>query len=161
MIRRILEDDWQAWRDVRLEALQLRPEAFGGSFEDERKRSEEDWRRGLRQVTAFAYCEPGAIAGIAVYAQSAATKMSHRASLFSMYVRPQARGKGVGSALVKAVLNEARGKALQVHCNVVTTNDHARALYESHGFAIYGTEPRALKVGDRFYDEYLMVCRLD
>jgi len=58
-------------------------------------------------------------------------------------------------------LNVAEGKALQVHCNVVTSNDRARRLYERHGFSVYGTEPRALKVGDRFYDEHLMICRLD
>jgi tRNA G18 (ribose-2'-O)-methylase SpoU len=43
----------------------------------------------------------------------------------------------------KAVLNVAKGKALQVHCNVVTSNDRARRLYERHGFSVYGTEPRA------------------
>jgi ribosomal protein S18 acetylase RimI-like enzyme len=112
-------------------------------------------------VTALAYRESGAIAGIAAYAPISALKMRHRASLFSMYVRPQPRGKGIGAALVRAALDEAKGKALQVHCNVVTSNDPARRLYERHGFTIYGTEPRALKVGERFYDEYLMVCRLD
>jgi ribosomal protein S18 acetylase RimI-like enzyme len=161
MIERVLEADWEAWRDVRLEAVQLHPEAFGGSFEEEKERSEEDWRRGLRQVTALAYRETGTILGIAVYAQSSAIKMRHRANLFSMYVRPHARGRGAGGALVKAVLNVAKGKALQVHCNVVTSNDRARRLYERHGFSVYGTEPRALKVGDRFYDEHLMICRLD
>jgi GNAT superfamily N-acetyltransferase len=161
MIERVQEADWQAWRDVRLEALRLHPEAFGGSFEEERERSGEDWRLGLRRVTALAYREGGAISGIAVYAQNTAAKMRHRANLFSMFVRPHARGKGVGAALVRAVLDEARGKALQVHCNVVTSNDRARRLYERHGFEVYATEPRALRLGDSFHDEHLMVCRLD
>jgi ribosomal protein S18 acetylase RimI-like enzyme len=161
MIEQVPEADWEAWRDVRLEAVRLHPEAFGGSFEEEKERSEEDWRRGLRQVTALAYRETGPILGIAVYAQGSAIKMRHRANLFSMYVRPHARGRGAGGALVKAVLNVAEGKALQVHCNVVTSNDRARRLYERHGFSVYGTEPRALKVGDRFYDEHLMIFRLD
>jgi ribosomal protein S18 acetylase RimI-like enzyme len=161
MIERVLEADWQAWRDARLEAVRLHPEAFGGSFEEERERSEEHWRLGLRRVTSLAYREGGAISGIAVYVQNTAAKMRHRANMYSMYVRAHARGKGVGAALVRAVLEEARGKALQVHCTVVTSNDRARRLYERHGFTIYGTEPRALKVGDRFYDEHLMVRRLD
>jgi ribosomal protein S18 acetylase RimI-like enzyme len=161
MIDRVSEAEWQAWRDVRLEAVRLHPEAFGGSFEEEKQSSEEDWRRGLRQRTALAYREHGAISGIAVYAQAAAMKVRHRANLYSMYVRPQARGRGAGGALVQAVLSEARGRVLQVHVNVVTTNDRARRLYERHGFTIYGTEPRALRVEDSFYDEYLMVCRLD
>ncbi len=161
MIERVLEADWQAWRDARLEALRLHPEAFASSFEEERERSEEDWRLGLRRVAALAYREGGAISGIAAYAQDSRAKMQHRANLFSMYVRPHARGKGVGAALVRAVLEEARGKVVQVHCSVITSNDRARRLYERHGFTIYGTEPRSLKVDDRFYDEHLMVCRLD
>jgi len=36
-----------------------------------------------------------------------------------------------------------------------------KRLYERHGFKICGIEPRALKVGDRFYDEYLMVCLVE
>ena len=161
MIERVQEADWKAWRDVRLEAVRLHPEAFGGAFEEEKERSEDDWRRGLRQVTALAYRETAAIFGIVVYAQISAMKMRHRANLFSGYVRPHARGRGTGDALVKAALKEAKGKALQVHCTVVTSNDRARRLYERHGFSVYGTEPRALKVGDRFYDEHLMICRLD
>ena len=48
MIERVLEADWEAWRDARLEAARLHPEAFGASFEEEKERSEEDWRRALR-----------------------------------------------------------------------------------------------------------------
>lgn len=161
MIERILEVNWEAWREMRLEALQRHPEAFGRSFEEEKDRSEDDWRRGLREVTALAFRENGAFSGIAVYAQSAAMKMRHRANLFSMYVRAHARGKRVGDALVEAVLHEAKGNVLQVHCAVVTNNEAARRLYERHGFKIYGIEPRALRVGDRFCDEYLMVCLVD
>jgi len=58
MIERVQEADWEAWRDVRLEAVRLHPEAFGGAFEEEKERSEDDWRRGLRQVTALACLSP-------------------------------------------------------------------------------------------------------
>ncbi|WP_156342906.1 GNAT family N-acetyltransferase [Devosia sp. A16] len=40
-------------------------------------------------------------------------------------------------------------------------NDRARRLYERHGFVIYGEDPRGLKVDGVFYDDYLMVLRLD
>jgi ribosomal protein S18 acetylase RimI-like enzyme len=161
MIERMGEDDWQPWRDARLEGLRLHPEAFGSSFDEEKDLSEDHWRRRLRQVTALAYCENNAIAGIVMLAQEAAIKRRHRASLFSMYVRPQARGRGIGDALVKAVLEQATGTVLQVHCGVTTSNNRARQLYERHGFQVYGTEPRALRAGELFYDEYLMCCKVD
>lgn len=157
MIERIGEDAWAEWREVRLEALQRNPEAFGSTFESEKDRSEADWRRGLGQVTALAHRSEGAIAGIAVLACNTAPKMRHRGSLVSMYVREAARGAGVGNGLVAAVLREAEGRVLQVHCAVVVGNDRAQRLYERHGFRIYGCEPRALAVGSKFYDEHLMV----
>jgi GNAT superfamily N-acetyltransferase len=56
--------------------------------------------------------------------------------LVSMYVRPQARGRGVGEALVAAVARwaEAQG-AKSLHLWVTETNAPARLLYERLGFS--------------------------
>jgi ribosomal protein S18 acetylase RimI-like enzyme len=48
----------------------------------------------------------------------------------------------------------------QITLAVVTTNEAARSLYRSLGFATYGVEPRALKVGERYLDEDLMTLSL-
>ncbi len=48
----------------------------------------------------------------------------------------------------------------QLHLTCVTSNLGAVALYQKHGFKIYGTEPNALKIGDTFFDEYLMTLDL-
>jgi ribosomal protein S18 acetylase RimI-like enzyme len=45
----------------------------------------------------------------------------------------------------------------QVALGVSTTNVAAKRLYESLGFEIYGRENRALKIGDEYVDEELMV----
>ena len=44
--------------------------------------------------------------------------------------------------------------------DVTTTNTGARALYASCGFRTVAIRPRTLKVGDRYYDEELMVFEL-
>ena len=52
-----------------------------------------------------------------------------------LFVAPQARGRGVGSALLEAVLREARWRGLdEVRLAVADGNPRARALYERHGF---------------------------
>ncbi len=43
---------------------------------------------------------------------------------------------------------------------VTQTNDAARTLYESEGFRSFGVEPRAIRVGDRYYDKNHMVLFL-
>jgi len=54
-----------------------------------------------------------------------------------MFVRPQARGRGVGEALIDAVTGWARQQgATTVHLWVTETNKHARLLYERCGFTV-------------------------
>jgi len=48
----------------------------------------------------------------------------------------------------------------QLHLMVVTTNDAARSLYRSMGFEVYGTVLQAFKEDEQYWDEELMVLRL-
>ena len=59
--------------------------------------------------------------------------------LVSMWVRPQARGRQVGSALVEAVMEFARARPVsRVHLWVTESNRSARRMYERCGFTETG-----------------------
>src|ERR1019366_4890556 len=59
--------------------------------------------------------------------------------LVSMWVRPQARGHGVGAALIAAVIDWAKvSDATAVHLWVNEANTRARLLYQRCGFAPTG-----------------------
>ena len=59
--------------------------------------------------------------------------------LVSMWVRPQARGRHVGTALIEAVVHVARSRQLpRVRLWVTESNKAARRLYEQCGFAPTG-----------------------
>jgi GNAT superfamily N-acetyltransferase len=139
LVRETVPGDWQALRDIRLEALRDAPAAFGSTYEQEARRGEADWRdrisRGgtfLAYVPEVAASEPAGLAG--GYTADAVT-----AELVSMYVWPRARGRGVGEALVASVIGWARDQnAAQVHLWVTEANAHARALYERLGFTPTG-----------------------
>ena len=85
----------------------------------------------------------------------------HKGTLFGVYVRPDRRRAGLGEALVGAVIAHARGRVEQLHAAVVVTAAPARALYRKLGFQPYGLEPRALKVGDQYFDQELLVLPLE
>ncbi len=157
MIRRLGPEDAAAFAEIRLEGLARHPDAFGSDAETESAWSLEAFADRLTKSAMFGYEEDGALLGVAGFYAEAARKMRHRGALWGMYVREQARGKGVGAQLVEAVLDHARGHVEQLHLNVAIKNTSALALYERCGFRIYGTEPRSLKIGESYVDAHQMV----
>jgi ribosomal protein S18 acetylase RimI-like enzyme len=160
-IRRLAADDAAAYRDIRLEALERHPDAFGADLDDERNMTPDDVTDRLARSTVFGAFDHGDLVGVAGWYRLNGDKLGHRGALWGMYVRPGARGKGLGAALVRRVLDDASGQVEQLHLTVTTTNGPARRLYERAGFASYGVEPRALKFDGAYIDEVLMVRPLD
>jgi ribosomal protein S18 acetylase RimI-like enzyme len=163
LVREITADDWELLRDVRLAALSEAPYAFGSTYAREAVFTQETWRGRVsseRSVTFFARQEPGnavpadkvpadrvpadrahadrAPAGLAgVYVEDGA------ADLVSMWVRPAARGLGVGEALVAAAASWAKANDFgSLFLRVTESNGPARRLYERCGFSPTGeSEP--------------------
>jgi ribosomal protein S18 acetylase RimI-like enzyme len=159
-IRRLSCDDALAYRALRLESLERHPDAFGASLDDERQMSGDDMIDRLARSTVFGAFDAEGLAGTAGWYRMTGDKLSHRGALWGMYVRPRARRRGLGEALVHHVLDDARGNVEQIHLTVTTVNEPAHRLYERMGFVSYGLEPRALKVGGDYLDEVMMVCAL-
>ncbi len=60
-----------------------------------------------------------------------------RAHLARVIVRPDARGRGFGRALVRALLERAASRGARLATlNVYTENEAARRLYEAAGFTV-------------------------
>lgn len=58
-----------------------------------------------------------------------------------IFVAAEARGKGVGTALLNAIKREARNHNMsEVQLDVIDTNPRARSLYEREGFQPLGQE---------------------
>ncbi|MHC2333866.1 GNAT family N-acetyltransferase [Bradyrhizobium sp. USDA 4454] len=156
-IRRLLPADAALYREIRLEALRVSPEAFGSAYETESAYPVE-WfadrlTRGAVILGAFRGDE---IAGIVGFVTAEGPKQRHKGELVSMYVRPAARRGGVGRLLVEAALELAAETVERVLIAVVKGNEQAHRLYRSAGFVEYGLEQRALKIEGRYYDDILM-----
>lgn len=157
-VRALTADDWRVWRALRLTALAESPEAFCtrlAEWQGDGDR-EERWRArlataGSRHLVAVVDDEPvGMAAGMPVEGGGVA--------LFSMYVAPRGRGRGVGDALVREVEDWARSVAAPVlRLDVMIGNEVAIALYRRHGFVLIGDQRTPLPDGRR---EVAMAKRL-
>lgn len=160
-VRRLGPGDAEHWRALRLEGLDRHPEAFGGSLQEERALSPEAWRARLERTPVFGIGDGPTLSGCAGLFVEQMHKKRHKAVLWGVYVRANARGRGLGRALVERVIGAATSQARQLHTAVVVDNLPARRLYRQLGFVAYGVEPRALEVGGRYLDEELLVLHLD
>jgi GNAT superfamily N-acetyltransferase len=160
LIRPLRPDEPASYRDIRLEALRLHPDAFGASFEQEAAQPLSFFEQRLSANTIFAGFRGEDFSGTAGFMPETGAKRAHKAHLWGMYVRQSARGTGLARLLVEAVLDHALGRAELVQLSVVATNAAARRLYASLGFEPYGIEAHALLVEGRYLDEIHMVKTL-
>ncbi|SES30460.1 GNAT family N-acetyltransferase [Psychrobacillus sp. OK032] len=148
-----------AYWELRLEALQQSPEAFGTSYEEAIQRTNpiERVENNLRTEGNYTFgaFQQDKLVGMVTLSQESYLKMKHRANIFAMYVSPEARGLGAGKALLMEAINKARTieEIEKVNLSVVSTNEKAKNLYTQLGFEVFGVEEKALKVADTYYDE--------
>lgn len=164
-VRTLTVDDADEYRALRLRALREEPEAFGSSWEEESARPPEVAIARLQatnQIAFGGFDDHGNLAGMVWLFRHDGIKTQHKADVISMYVASEARGQGLGRMLLEAAIARARETPGLEHLllAVVTTNTGARNLYRSLGFEPYGREPLALKLGNRYLDEEMMVLFL-
>ncbi|HEY2698460.1 MAG TPA: N-acetyltransferase [Pseudonocardiaceae bacterium] len=81
----------------------------------------------------------------------------HTAEVQKVMVHPDARGLGLGRAVVAVLLDNARGTDLETLVLGVRGNNHgALELYEDFGFRVTGREPNIVEVGNLRFDSVKM-----
>jgi ribosomal protein S18 acetylase RimI-like enzyme len=155
-IRRLGPEEAELFRAIRLEALRAYPASFGASYEVESAKPLLHFADTLGGSAIFSAWREGEVLGIAGFWRHEEPKERHKGLLWTMYVRKEARGSGAADRLVEAVVKHARNEVEVITLAVGVHNVPAQRLYSRHGFTEYGREPRALKVGDVYYDEMMM-----
>jgi GNAT superfamily N-acetyltransferase len=141
VVRRAVTADWKQSRLIRLQALQDTPLAFASAYDREVQSAPSQWQQRIATLAQFLAEVDGAVVGTVtgvVDADDPTTML-----LVAMYVVPNARGRGIGEQLVRAVVDQARGDgARQVRLHVVETNSGGERLYARSGFKKTGASMR-------------------
>lgn len=133
-------------KNVRLAALQDSPNAFSSTYARESRLTDEDWITRTEplngeRAAGFLAMDADIACGMAVGRLE--RDDARRADLEAMWVAPRHRRRGIGRALVDAVLTWARTRGVRgVRLMVTCDNEPAIGLYRGLGFALTGqTKP--------------------
>lgn len=129
--------------------------------------SGEEWRDWLAAHSgprhpALVACEGGAVLGWASLSPWSARQAYNRAAESSVYVAPGAQGRGVGAALMGALIAGARAEGIGVMvARVVDQNAASVRFHERMGFGTVGVMRRIGEKFGRLLDVRLMDLHID
>jgi ribosomal protein S18 acetylase RimI-like enzyme len=142
-LRVLTLDDWMLWRELRLRALAEAPYAFGSTLAQWTGSgdTEERWRNRLSSVPLnFVASLSEKPVGMA----SATSPVDEEIELISMWVSPEARGKGIGAVLIEAIVVCALEQHVsRVALDVKEDNMNAISLYKRLDFVDVGPSPNS------------------
>lgn len=160
-IKKLSPEHWFVYKHLRLVSLREDPQAFIGIHEEKLKLGDEIWQShfaALHNRILFAF-EGNEAVGMVSYDINHNSKNSHVANIYSLFVLPDYRKKGLGKHLLEAVISDIEKNhsgVIKVKLAVSSSQIHALNLYESLGFKKVGTYKMEIKVGEEFFDELLL-----
>ncbi|MGI8946647.1 MAG: GNAT family N-acetyltransferase [Ornithinimicrobium sp.] len=139
-VRRLTEEDWVDYREVRLRALKESPEAFVASVEEENDFPEERWRDRMRRSQRLLAQRDKDAVGVASIGTEGTAEDSV-GELFGLWVHPDQRGTGVARRLLEAAARTAREDDLH-HLVYWVGTDNGRAVAFASSFGFRPTDNR-------------------
>jgi len=161
-IRKLTIEDAEAFREIRIEMCERHPEAFGQTPEEVAAMPDDKCLEWWTPSDVFpekfvlAAFEGDRIVATAAFKREDSAKERHRGWIWSVYVRPEARGQGLSKQLMQQLIDEARKmEGLEILSLVVAlTQTSARTLYTVLGFFTTGLILHGYKLPDGRYIDH-------
>ena len=145
-IRRLTEDDWLAFSQIRLKALQTDPTVFGSNYERESKMPEADWRSRLqaKDNAIFLISENETPIGMTCVSIDRDDATNKTALFWGSWLAPQVRGKGLSELMYQTRINWAREQPTVEKIIVSHRASNLASKYANckHGFVMTHTNEK-------------------
>jgi RimJ/RimL family protein N-acetyltransferase len=165
-VRELQAHDLDAYKALRDHALAHHEEAFTSDAATEAQRSAQSYASRLGSDGSGGFTlgafRGDALVGAITLDRDPRTKVRHVGHVIGTMVRAEEIGRGVGRALIDALIERASAddELQSLTLTVTAGNAAAQRLYARAGFVLFGTQPRAIRVGGRFLDKQHMVMNL-
>jgi phosphinothricin acetyltransferase len=149
----LLPDDWPDVLRIYQEGIDV------GTFE-ELIPTWEEWDTGHLVWPRLVAREDGGVLGWAALAPYSSRSCYRGVAENSIYVAREARGRGVGRALLERLCTEAEGAHIwTIQAGILSGNDASVALHESCGFRVVGVREKLARKRGEWRDVILLERR--
>jgi RimJ/RimL family protein N-acetyltransferase len=166
VVRALQASELDAYKVLRVHVMSHHEEAFTSDAATEALRTAQSYAARLGSDDTHAFTlgafRGDRLVGVATCDHDARIKVRHIGHIIGMMVHTDEQGRGVGRALLDALIVRAAAdtELHQLTLNVTAGNEAAERLYERSGFVRYGTQPRAIRVDGQFFDKHHMLLNL-
>lgn len=165
-IKIINKRDWVSYQKLRLTALKVAHESFGSTYEREVQFTEQQIIERISPNSNKFFMgifDGKELVGMVSFHKEIGEKERHKGNIYGMFIHGDYQNKGLAKLLLSSLINKVKEDypdLEQIRLSVVSNNISAIKLYRHFGFEKYGVEVNALKEGDKYFDEDLMVLFL-
>lgn len=162
-IRKLLPNESNSYRELRLQCLKTYPQHFSSNYQDEKRKEKLFFQPCIETcdtnnfvIGAF---HESKLIGISGFNRYEKNKISHIGIIIQVYVTPEYQGKQIGFNLVKSTLSEAFkiNGIEQIEIGVISSNKNADKIYANLGFETFGIQKHYLKIDNHYYDHKMMM----
>ncbi|MBV6626404.1 MAG: GNAT family N-acetyltransferase [Rivularia sp. (in: Bacteria)] len=114
IIKKLIKNDAEDYRNIRLEALHSNPDSFGTIYHEETITTVDNFRNRIpvnNNNFMLGCYDDKKLIGIVAFFQEERLKLQHKAYIRSMYVKQEYRRKGIGKLLVQELIEKAKAIA--------------------------------------------------
>jgi L-amino acid N-acyltransferase YncA len=154
-IRTMLPEDWPAVRKIYEEGISTGNATFETELPDWHK-----WNSNHRQNCRLVASNANEILGWAALTSVSVRQVYSGVAEVSLYVAAVARGRGLGKALLQALVNESEADGVwTLQAGIFPENTVSIAVHESCGFRKVGIRSRIGKLDKTWRDVFLLERR--
>jgi L-amino acid N-acyltransferase YncA len=159
IIDKLPVERWEEYKNLRLEALKTDPSAFWDDLDFTIKEEDNEWKNVLErnligeEIIIFAEYNNKLIGMGTVYLYER-EDCKHNATLKSLYVSPQHRGRGIGEMLVNRRIELILLKPYirNIFCEIFGYNVSSIELHKKLGFEEVGSVKDFILLDGKYFD---------
>jgi phosphinothricin acetyltransferase len=147
--------DWPAVREIYSEGI-----ATGDATFETEPPDQDEWNRSHLEKCRLVVRDGGSVLGWAALSPVTDRCAYRGVAEISIYIRESARGRGVGTALLRSLVEESERQGIwTVQAGIFPENDSSIRLHEACGFRRVGIRKKLGKLGGVWRDVMLMERR--